>query len=326
MDRQLKQRLVGASVVVALAVIIVPELVKQKPQQSETEGVNALSEIPPRPVIAEQAGQSAGQSTMIILPGGQPAQQPEAIGTDSGVEFIGADDSTEPGDIVMPPGSSGEIVDIEAAELPAGSDDIVADTVFEPISEPVSEPVSESVSESVSGPAPPVRAQTRPEPVPQRLPPDKPVVAAKRAEPKPAPRPQPAPVVPAPTNRASTPAPAPSPSRATTRTSPPVELPAIELISRSQYAAAGSSSQQVSKRPRWMVQAGSFYVAENASMLREKLRQQSFPASLQSAVVDGRTVYRVQVGPHATRAEGERTQARLLREAGINGNIVPVYN
>jgi cell division septation protein DedD len=75
-----------------------------------------------------------------------------------------------------------------------------------------------------------------------------------------------------------------------------------------------------------MVQAGSFYVAQNASLLREKLRQQRFPTQLQTAEVEGRTVYRVQVGPHATRAEGERTQVRLLREAGINGSLVPIYN
>jgi len=320
-DRQLKQRLVGASVVVVLAVIFVPEFVKQQPPQDGVLSADAMTEIPFRPDLTTPALPESSQPATIVLPGGQTLQQPEMIGSDEGAMIAAPDDVAPPEDIVMPPGSGAEI---DADETLASGDTMLVQT-------PQAEP-AESVGEAAERPVeaanptpPPVAEPARvatPEPKLQRLPPAPPVAAAR--QPEPAPRPS------TPKPEASKPPPARTAGNTSDNTASPAtpkaELPPIQLIARSEYGGDNTGSQQVSRQPRWMVQAGSFYVAQNASMLRDKLRQQSFPTSLQTAVIDGRTVYRVQVGPHATRAEGERTQARLLQEAGINGNLVPVYN
>ncbi len=79
-------------------------------------------------------------------------------------------------------------------------------------------------------------------------------------------------------------------------------------------------------QPRWMVQAGSFSDVSNANSLRDQLRSRNFSATLTSTVIDGRTMYRVQVGPHSSRDEGERTRERLQRELSISGSVIPVYN
>ena len=316
MDQQLKQRLIGASVVVALAVIVVPELVKQQPEDGLTDGSSAvISEIPPRPVVTasspspgqndEPSGEpSGGQSTVLVLPGAEPLPTP-----------------VEPADLPMPPSASEASPEQDpAASEQATLEQAIAETVEpEPASAESSAPMPAAPVQAAPVQAAPVQAapvqaapaRTTAAPLSQRLQPEKPIVPAQRPEPKTL---SPQPAKPAPVARSE---PASKP--------PAVELPKIQLISRAQYSNT-PTTQKVSKDPRWMVQAGSFYIAENASMLREKLRQQSFPATLQTAVVEGRTVYRVQVGPHSTRAEGERTKERLLRDAGIKGSIVPVYN
>lgn len=267
MDHQLKQRLIGASVVVAIAVIVIPEFVNSPVEVPAEERVNVE-----QPTLNIDNGQ---QSATLAMPGTEPIAGPPAPELEPLDELPIAPELTEP----------------------------LADTMLEELPEPVADPEVSSFEQTAPQPR---DEQPRSTPKPQRLPPTEQL--AKAAAPKPqAPAPQaPAPQAPQQTNE--------------------VKLPEIKLISRAQYAAADNNPQSVEKKPRWMVQTGSFYVSENASLMREKLRQQSFAAVVQTAVVDGRTVYRVRVGPHATRAEGERTKARLSREAGINGSIVPVYN
>jgi cell division septation protein DedD len=120
-----------------------------------------------------------------------------------------------------------------------------------------------------------------------------------------------------------------------------VALPKIELISPRQYqhgpasspqrpiASANVASQTVlaenSSNPNnWVVQAGSFAVAGNASLLRDQLRARNFPASLGTVNVDGRTLYRVNVGPYTSRTESEQARQRLLREASVSGSVRPM--
>ena len=308
MDQQLKQRLIGASVVVALAVIVVPELVKQQPEENAPAAAN---EIPPRPVIEPAAisGQSdSDQSTVLVLPGAEPLPEQANDQEMATSAPLGTEESPVAEALIEERAVEERAVTVTAQAIPDPV--IVEQAESEPL--PSSQDAIESASPepAVAESPAPVHIIPRQSSEEQRLQPAKPIVPARQLEPQP--------TAPAAVARQE-------PSTNTNNESVPVELPKIQLISRAEYGNS-QPSQQVSKDPRWMVQAGSFYVAENASMLREKLRQQSFPATLQTAEVEGRTVYRVQVGPHATRAEGERTRERLLRDAGIKGNVVPVYN
>lgn len=74
-----------------------------------------------------------------------------------------------------------------------------------------------------------------------------------------------------------------------------------------------------------MVQAGSFSQEQNANELRDKLLIQGFDAFVEPSNMAGRTLYRVRIGPQASRTEGESTVARL-RALGFEGQIISLSN
>lgn len=187
-----------------------------------------------------------------------------------------------------------------------------AETVIErpePGVEPEDLPARQEPVAAPPPPAAPPRA-AEPPPRPAEPPPPRAAEPPRRETPPPAQRPAPSPP-PAQTARA---APPPAPAA-----EPP--LPELRLISRpmAEYQARADE-------PRWMVQAGSFEALENANQLRDRLRDRQFPATLTQATVNGRRLYRVQIGPHSSRAEGERVRDRLRHETGIDGSLIPVYH
>ncbi len=64
----------------------------------------------------------------------------------------------------------------------------------------------------------------------------------------------------------------------------------------------------------WVVQLGSFSQRANADKLVRRLKQKGFAATMASATVKGKRVYRVWVGPERERAKAERLLARVNRE------------
>lgn len=281
MDKKLKQRLVGASVVVALAVIIVPELVKEPVEQGRPV---ADTTIPPRPDPQPDAQ---------IIPRLPSADQELTTALPAEGEI------TEPYETAPP--------------LPEASSD---------------EPAAEELPEIEL-----VTLQPRPEPVSaeppvEALPPAAPVQAA-----PPPPTASPAPPQP---RRAAPPPAAPEPPRPAVQTAPakprePAPLPKIELIAKASTPATAPPPSAAPAPPPaapssgqgWMVQAGSFAAQRNAEQLRDRLRAQGFAAVVQPITLDGQTLYRVRVGPQASRGESEQTLERLERVAGLkNGRIV----
>ena len=216
-----------------------------------------------------------------------------------------------------------------AGDLDGAPRQAVSDTLQEPVA-PAVKDSAEAESELALA-QPPEQGQLPAEPPPPAPAEPLPVEPPPPAE---APPPEPQPIVEQPRRseppprqteppRRSEPPPEPASRTADPepRDTPPeqVALPALQLIGRpmAQYEAES--------RPRWMVQAGSFRQRDNADRLREQLRAQRFPAGLYTTTVEGRTLYRVRVGPHSSRAESERTRDRL-RQLGFKGDIVPVYN
>ena len=99
-------------------------------------------------------------------------------------------------------------------------------------------------------------------------------------------------------------------------------MPKIELVGRASSPAPPKPKS--SGRLGWTVQAGSFALQQNAAGLRDKLRTQRFDASVERIMVNGRVLYRVRVGPQGSRPQSEQVQARLRREMGINGRVMPL--
>jgi cell division septation protein DedD len=301
-NKPLKQRLLGAAVLVALAVIIIPELVKEPAPQTQVTTVD----IPSKPAL-----------TLKLDP---PEPQPLPPSSSSAVqnEQVSPQPMAIDNNILTPPATQSP-TDLE----------VTAEEDTAPVAEP-------EASTSLAHTVVPMPAT----PGPQSA--TTPAVTTSTASAPPR----------ANTATVST-SPRPTGYSATTasRTTPPntvssqqtrkVALPKIELISPRQYqhgpasspqrpiASANVASQTVlaenSSNPNnWVVQAGSFAVAGNASLLRDQLRARNFPASLGTVNVDGRTLYRVNVGPYTSRTESEQARQRLLREASVSGSVRPM--
>lgn len=283
MDKRLKQRLLGAAVIIALAVIFVPELVKQAPSPDPL-GVSA--EIPPQP-----AALAAISPRTVQLPSEALAAQNEAAAAAEAAQTQPVDDSSAQADEFIPPLPAvvAEIPDTSGSEEQQRRQSAAAEEREKEAQKLKQQQERRRIERQRADQAARRLAEIEAE---------KKEAAAQKQIAK-------APVVQAEKNQK------------------PPSLPKLQLISPSLYQGQKTAKNTPS---RWIVQAGSFADSQNAKLLRERLRTLQFQVSLNQATVDGETRYRVQLGPHVSRAESERIRDRLLREAGIPSNVVPIYN
>lgn len=72
----------------------------------------------------------------------------------------------------------------------------------------------------------------------------------------------------------------------------------------------------------WVVQVGSFGNSANALALRDKLRKAGFPAFVLKYQSDGKSNYRVRVGPELKRSKAESHQKRLQQAFSLKGIVM----
>jgi len=72
----------------------------------------------------------------------------------------------------------------------------------------------------------------------------------------------------------------------------------------------------------WVVQLGSFSVEKNAIKLRDKLRKNGHASFVEAYERDGKTSYRVRVGPELTRELAGELKTQLKKETKINGLVM----
>ncbi|HAV71016.1 MAG TPA: sporulation protein [Stenotrophomonas sp.] len=121
------------------------------------------------------------------------------------------------------------------------------------------------------------------------------------AEPVAAARPEPKPAAPKPEPK---PAPAPKPD---TAAAAPVTAPAAPAASSVGFA----------------VQLGAFGQAAEANALRDKVRAAGFSAFVEQVRTDKGTLNRVRVGPVANRADAENLKAQVAAKVGVAGMVRP---
>jgi len=121
------------------------------------------------------------------------------------------------------------------------------------------------------------------------------------AEPVAAAKPEPKPAAPKPEPK---PAPAPKPE---TAAAPPVAAPAAPAASSVGFA----------------VQLGAFGQAAEANALRDKVRAAGFSAFVEQVRTDKGTLNRVRVGPVANRADAENLKAQVAAKVGVAGMVRP---
>lgn len=104
----------------------------------------------------------------------------------------------------------------------------------------------------------------------------------------------------------------------------PAEQPAEPApVVAADEPAAKSPTRTPSELASWAVQVGSFSDEANAMGLRDRLRKKGFPAYVDAIEGNGKTFYRVRVGPMVQRPEAETVQTRLAKEEQLKSLVVP---
>jgi|GEM_PF-2814575 len=324
-DNRLKQRLIGVAVVVALAVIIIPELVKE-PVGPGSPAVT--TPIPPRPV--QEAPKPP--DVTISLPQAAPPPAPVAPVPSPAPEAEVPPPHT-PAPTHVPPDAATQLkperpvkpVDVTEPVNPAEAE-AKARLAREEAAKAKAAKEAEAKARLAREEAAKVKAAKEAEAKPEvaKVEPSKSeplkTEIRKPEAPKPEPpKPEVAKVEPSKPEPLKTEIRKPEPPK-------PVELPKLELIGRAgapPVASAPASTARPDTNDRgWIVQAGSFSLPENANLLRDKLRSQRFDAFVERIAAGGRTLYRVRVGPRTSRAQSEAIAARMQREAGVAGQVV----
>lgn len=334
MEPALKQRLIGASVLVALAVIFLPMLIKGPAPESGVADVPLDLPAGPRgeyetrelPLIAPGAAPNGGALGMQ----GREAQPPDVLPT---VDAGAADDAammpppTAGGDYAVSFGSYASANDaqrvvaaLRASQLPGYQDTVAGSdgrTLYRVRIGPyagradaeaarlraahVRDDVGSQVVVLDAGPA----SETAPgqPPADDAAAPASSVAAAGSAQPS-----RPAEAEPAPAVRASDRASAATPAPA----APPAAAPPAAAREPVAPAAAGVG---------FAVQLGAFSKEADATKLRDRLRASGFNAFVESVRTDKGTLTRVLAGPVAARADAEQMKAQIASRLGMDGLV-----
>ena len=320
MDSSLKQRLVGATVLVALAVIFLPMLVKGPAPDS---GVSDVSlEIP-----SEPRDDSAARTVDLPLMPTPGVPQGGVVGMPAGAQDNDAVDSSNSpfptaaaGDYAVSFGSYATVADaaqviaaLRKAGLPAFSDAIKVngrDAQRVRIGPFADRAVAESARLAAGRISAGVEAKVvaldggRPVAVPMKV--------AEATVPAPS-KPEALPPVVKPT-----PPPAPSAVKpvaiATPATPPP---PAVSAPAPVAKPAADTS------KTGFAVQVGAFADAAAATALRDKLRSAGFNTFTDTVNTEGGMRTRVRVGPVVNRAEADALSTSVKAKMGLAGMVRP---
>lgn len=316
MEQELKQRLIGVIVIVALAVIFFPMLFDQR--EDKERAANGIPPIPENVLetqlelpksaedLAPKEEKAAPESGFRIVPltdppvekkaptATPPAEQAEASADEPSAEPGDADEDLEvPTTPATKPSDSRQIS--ESAKNGRSSVPEKASTDVAKRSTVAAAKKSQSSAGTESKPAPASARKARPTP-PSAITVSKP--AAKSSPTK-------------------TPA-HPDLQAKTAKPEPPAPAFDAKAAISSKPASAALDSKDA-----WAIQTGSFTSESKAKALAEKLRQSRFPAYVEAADTGHGTTYRVQVGPELDRPRAEQTQKQIESSVGIKGIIVP---
>jgi len=72
----------------------------------------------------------------------------------------------------------------------------------------------------------------------------------------------------------------------------------------------------------WALQVGTFAQHDNADALQNTLRKAGYPAYVETSKADGKTSYRVRIGPELDRSRLDKLKTSLAKEQKLDGYIV----
>jgi cell division septation protein DedD len=341
-DTKLKQRLIGAIVLVALAVIFLPMLVKGPAPDS------GVSDVPIKAPPAPDAGQFETRELPLVTPGQAPAGGAVGMGASSPAAVQGAPAGT-PGAApaaTPPPASATTAGGDYAVSFGAYASQADADIVIARLREAklpgfaqpdtlgerkvwrvrIGPYPDRAQAESVRLQAVKVRDDVNAQVVTldagQPAAPAATPVAATPATPAPPARSEP------PKAEAPKPAAKPEPRAEARPETRVAETPAKPAAAEKPVAKPATAAPAAPKAPAaagvgFAVQLGAFGNAAEADALRDKVRAAGFSAFVEQVPTDKGPLNRVRVGPVATRADAEQLKAQVAARVGVAGMVRP---
>lgn len=332
MDTALKQRLIGAVVLVALAVIFLPMLIKGPAPDSGVSDV-------PLEVPATPGGQYETRELPLVTPGNAPAgsvvglDEKPAAAPATASEAVPLGSAPAPAAGAMLPASTAGgnfAVNFGAYATPADADAVIArlkQSLLPAFREPTTingktayrvriGPYAERAdAEAVRLQASQVRSDVKAQVVTLDAAPATASASVPLAAPAPPVTTQTLPESPKPaqTPPAAAPKPvaaAPKPAAAAPKPAEPVAKPA-------------ETPKPAASNVGFAVQLGAFSKAADANALRDKLRAGGFSAFVEQVKTDKGALSRVRVGPVASRADADKLKAQVAAKVGINGMVRP---
>ncbi|MGX5729802.1 SPOR domain-containing protein [Pseudoxanthomonas beigongshangi] len=329
MDTALKQRLIGAIVLVALAVIFLPMLVKGPAPDS------GVSDVPLKVPDAPE-GQYETRELPLVTPDGAPATG--AVGLPATAPAASPDAAAPADRGLMPAATAGGNYAVSFGAYATAAD---ADAVIARLKQGglpgyreaatingrsayrvrIGPYPDRAIAESQRLEAVKIRSDVKAQVVVLDAAAE--TAASPAATPSVAQAAAPAPAV---TTQALPPEPAkpapakptPAPATATATTPPkPATVPAEKPAAKPEPPKPAASSVG------FAVQLGAFSKAEEANALRDKVRAGGFSAFVEQVRTDKGTLSRVRVGPVASRADADQLKAQVAAKFGINGMVRP---
>ncbi len=332
-DTPLKQRLIGAIVLVALAVIFLPMLVKGPAPDSGVANVPIAAPDAPAdgqfqtrelPLVAPAGGATGLQgaaSTAVPLGESAPTPADAAADADTSPAVAAGNYAVSFGAYASQKDADAVIAYLKRSNLPGFSEPATINgrAAFRVRVGPYAD---RAQAEAARLEAVKVRNDVKAEVVTLDARAETPVAAAPASSASAAPAAAavttetlpPEPTVaskPAVKPEAPKPAPKPEPKPETrptaTEAAKPVAVPTAPAASGVGFA----------------VQLGAFGKAEDANALRDKVRAAGFSAFVEQVRTDKGTLHRVRVGPVANRAEAENLKAQVASKVGVAGMVRP---
>ncbi|AAM35913.1 sporulation protein [Xanthomonas citri pv. citri] len=353
MDTALKQRLIGAIVLVALAVIFLPMLVKGPAPSS------GVADVPLEAPAAPANGEFETRELPLVTPGNAPAggalgmagapapvqNNPDAAdlaapsSTPSAPEVAAGNYAVNFGAYATSADADAVIARLKQAQLPGFSEktQISGRPAWRVRVGPYAD---QAQAESARLQAVKVRSDVNAQVVTLDANAGAPSPVASTPAPAPAPKPSSsvaAASTTAPTKTESLP---PEPAKAVAAAPKPAEVakpaptkPEVTkpIPAKPELAAKPEPAKPVVTAPvapaasavGFAVQLGAFGRAEDADALRDRVRAAGFSAFVEQVRTDKGALNRVRVGPVANRADAEQLRAQVAAKVGISGMVRP---
>jgi DedD protein len=96
----------------------------------------------------------------------------------------------------------------------------------------------------------------------------------------------------------------------------------VVALAENAKADAPASAVPVARAGGWAVQLGAFKTAEDANKLRSRLQTAGFVGYVDKLAAEGQTLWRVRAGPETDRANADKLRDRIKEKLKLDGMIV----